>query len=183
MTHILHIDTSAHLDTSTSRKASAKIVADLGGPDSGSTVTRRDLAGDPLPQVDAAWADARLTDPATRSTDDAKRLELSDRLIAELQAADTIVIGTPVYNFNAPASLKAWMDLVARPGVTFTYTDTGPKGLLTGKKAIITVASGGTTIGSAADFLTPHLKFFLGFIGITDIEFIAAKDITHAIAA
>ena len=178
MTHILHIDASAHFDTSSSRNASAKIVADSGG-----SVTRRDLASDLLPQVDAAWADARLTDPTTRSPENGQRLELSDRLIAELQAADTIVIGTPVYNFSAPASLKAWMDLVARPGVTFTYTDEGPKGLLTGKKAIITVASGGTPIGSAADFLTPHLKFFLGFIGITDVEIVAAKDITDAIAA
>ncbi|MCW1951795.1 MAG: NAD(P)H-dependent oxidoreductase [Octadecabacter sp.] len=178
MTHILHIDASANLTTSISRAASAKLVADLGG-----TVTYRDLAATPLPQINGPWADARLTDPEARSSDDQDRLALSDTLVAELQAADTIVIGTPVYNFASPASLKAWMDLVARPGVTFAYTAEGPKGLLEGKKAIVTVASGGTEIGSGIDFLTPHLQFFLGFIGITDVEFVAAKDIAPPLAA
>lgn len=178
MTHILHIDASAHFATSTSRAASAKMAADLGG-----TVTHRDLAAAPLPQIDGAWADARLSDPDSRTDDDKARLALSDTLIAELQAADTIVIGTPVYNFSAPASLKAWMDLVARPGVTFTYTAQGPEGLLSGKKAIVIVASGGTKIGSDYDHLTPHLRLFLGFIGITDVEFVAAADIAPPLAA
>ncbi len=172
MTRILHIDASANLETSTSRAASAKLVADLAGD-----VTHRDLTRDVLPQIDGAWADARLTDPATRSAADAERLALSDILVAELQNADTIVIGTPIYNFAAPASLKAWMDLVARPRLTFQYTDTGPEGLLKGKKAIVAVASGGVPIGSDMDFLSPHLRFFLGFIGITDVEIVAAKDI------
>ncbi|WP_375281511.1 FMN-dependent NADH-azoreductase [Pseudooctadecabacter sp.] len=172
MTHTLHIDASANLTTSLSRAASAHIVADQQG-----TATYRDLAKDPLPQIDGAWADARLTDPASRTPEDAARLALSDTLIAELQAADTIVIGAPIYNFAAPASLKAWMDLVARPGVTFRYTQDGPEGLLTGKKAIVTVSSGGVQIGSPADFLTPHLRFFLGFIGINDVSVSAANDI------
>ena len=113
----------------------------------------------------------------------AARLALSDQLIRELQDADTIVIGAPIYNFGAPASLKAWMDLVARPGVTFRYTPDGPEGLLTGKKAIVTVASGGVPVGSDIDFLSSHLKFFLGFIGITDVEIHAAKEIITPIAA
>lgn len=178
MTHILHIDASANRSTSASRAASAKLVAELGGD-----VTYRDLAAVVLPQIDGAWATARLTDPATRSDDDKARLALSDTLVAELQAADVIVIGTPIYNFTSPASLKAWMDLVARPGVTFSYTESGPKGLLTGKKAIVTVASGGTPIGSGYDHLTPHLRFFLGFIGITDVEFVAAAEIAPPQAA
>ncbi|SLN55671.1 FMN-dependent NADH-azoreductase [Pseudooctadecabacter jejudonensis] len=178
MTHTLHIDASANLTTSLSRAASAKVVADQGG-----TVTYRDLARDPLPQIDGAWADARLTDPATRSAEDAARLALSDTLIRELQQADTIVIGAPIYNFAAPASLKAWMDLVARPRVTFRYTQDGPEGLLTGKKAIVTVASGGVPVGSDIDFLSSHLRFFLGFIGISDVEIIAAKDIATPVAA
>ncbi|HCP80179.1 MAG TPA: FMN-dependent NADH-azoreductase [Octadecabacter sp.] len=178
MTHILHIDASANTETSISRAASAKLVADLGG-----TATHRDLAIAPLAQIDGAWADARLIDTDALSDADKERLALSDALVAELQAADTIVIGTPVYNFASPASLKAWMDLIARPGVTFTYTAEGPKGLLSGKKAIVTVASGGTEIGSGIDFLTPHLRFFLGFIGITDVEFVAATDIVPAAAA
>lgn len=178
MTHILHIDASANLTTSVSRAASAKVVEAQGG-----TRTYRDLAADPLPQIDEAWADARLTDPATRSAEDAERLALSDTLIAELQAADTIVIGAPLYNFGAPASLKAWMDLVARPGVTFRYTANGPEGLLKGKKAIVTVASGGVPVGSDVDFLSSHLRFFLGFIGITEVEILPAKDFVDAAAA
>lgn len=176
MTHTLHITASAHGATSHSSMASTRIAADLGG-----TVTTRDLAADPLPQIDGPWADARLTDPATRSDEDQARLALSDKLVAELQAADAIVIGTPLYNFAAPASLKAWMDLVARPKVTFQYTPDGPEGLLSGKKAIIVVSSGGVPVGAPMDFLTPHLQLFLGFIGITDVEVHAAKDIAaHA---
>ncbi|WP_296416832.1 FMN-dependent NADH-azoreductase [Pseudooctadecabacter sp.] len=178
MPHILHIDASANLTTSLSRAASAALTAQQGG-----TVTRRDLAAHPLPQIDGPWADARLTDPATRSPEDAARLTLSDTLIAELQAADTIVIGAPIYNFAAPASLKAWMDLVARPGVTFRYTPDGPQGLLTGKKAIVAVASGGVPVGSDIDFLSSHLRFFLGFIGITDVDILAAKDVLPPVAA
>jgi len=178
MPHILHIDASAQLETSKSRAASGRIAAALGG-----SVTHRDLTADPLPQIDGAWADARLTDPATRSAEDTARLALSDTLVAELQAADTVVIGTPIYNFAAPASVKAWMDLVPRPRVTFAYTPDGPKGLLEGKKAIVIVASGGVAIGSPADFLTPHLRFFLGFIGIADVEIHVADDILTPIAA
>ena len=115
--------------------------------------------------------------PTERSAEDAERLKLSDELVAEAAAADVIVIGTPIYNFAAPAALKAWMDLVARPRETFRYTENGPEGLLTGKKAIITVASGGVPVGSDYDFLTPHLRFFLGFIGVTDVEFVTAPQL------
>lgn len=98
-------------------------------------------------------------------------------MIAELRAADIIVIATPIYNFAAPASLKAWMDLVARPRETFRYTENGPEGLLAGKTAMVTVSSGGVQVGSPADFLTPHLTFFLGFIGIKDVSVTAANDV------
>ena len=178
MSNVLLINASAHTDTSTSRKASALIANEIGGH-----IVHRDIGIQPVPFIDAAWADARLTDPATRSQQDADRLALSDTLIAELMAADTIVIGVPIYNFAAPATLKAWMDLVARPRVTFHYTSDGPVGRLTGKKAIVVVASGGVKIGSSADHLTPHLKQFLGFIGITDVEFHAANDIIAPVAA
>ena len=178
MSNILHIDSSANLTTSVSRAASAKIVAGLGG-----TVVHRDLATDLLPQIDGEWADARLTDPDTRSDEDAARLALSDALVAELRAADTIVIGAPIYNFAGPASLKLWMDLVARPRETFKYLPDGPVGLLANKKAIVVVASGGVPVGSQMDFLTPHIKLFLGFIGITDVEVLAAKDFVEPVAA
>lgn len=173
MTHLLHIDASAHFGTSTSRAASAKLVADLAP----TTVTRRDLTADPLPQITGDWADARLVAPEERTPHQNDLLTLSDTLVAELQAADTIIIGTPLYNFSGPASLKAWMDLVARPRVTFHYGENGPEGLLKGKRAIVTVASGGVPVGSEMDYLTPHLKHFLGFIGITDVTVVPAKEV------
>ena len=173
MTHLLHIDASAHFGTSTSRAASAKLVADLAP----TTVTRRDLTADPLPQITGDWADARLIPPEDRTPHQNDLLTLSDTLVAELQAADTIIIGAPLYNFSGPASLKAWMDLVARPRVTFRYTENGPIGLLEGKKAIVTIASGGVPVGSEMDFLTPHIKVFLAFLGITDVTVLAAKDV------
>ena len=110
-----------------------------------------------------------------RSDDQRQALALSDTLIAELNAADTIVIGLPVYNFGVPAALKAWVDLVARAGVTFNYTETGPKGALEGKRAILVMASGGVPAGSPVDFATTYMKHMLGFLGITDVEIVAAE--------
>ncbi|MEM8851907.1 MAG: NAD(P)H-dependent oxidoreductase [Pseudomonadota bacterium] len=169
MTRILRIDASARHDGSYSRKLTDRLVARLGGD-----VTTRDLADTPIPQVDETWVGATFTPPADRSEAQNTALDLSDTLVAELQNADTIVIATPVYNFGVPGALKAWADHVARVGVTFAYTETGPKGLLDGKRAIIAVASGGTKVGSDIDFATPWLKFFLGFLGITNVEIVAA---------
>ncbi|KIC51954.1 NAD(P)H-dependent oxidoreductase [Tateyamaria sp. ANG-S1] len=165
---ILHIDSSARTQGSVTRDLSAQIVAKLG-----SDVIRRDLS-EALPQINEAWVNANFTpaddrDPAQRDT-----LALSDTLVEELKAADTIVIGAPVYNFGIPAALKAWIDLVARAGLTFKYTETGPVGLLNGKRAIIAVATGGTPVGSDIDFATDYLKHVMGFIGIHEVEVIAA---------
>ncbi len=99
---------------------------------------------------------------------------MSDSLVAELKDADVLVIGVPIYNFNVPASLKAWIDMIARARLTFRYTENGPEGLLQGKKAYLVVATGGVPVGSPVDFATPYLKHALGFIGITDVEIIAA---------
>ena len=104
-------------------------------------------------------------------------IKLADALIDELQKANHIIIGAPVYNFGPPASLKAWADLVARAGTTFRYTENGAEGLLDGKKAYIMAVSGGVPIGSDMDFMSPWLKFFLGFLGITDVEMITADGI------
>jgi len=97
-----------------------------------------------------------------------------------LQAADTIVIAAPVYNFGPPATLKAWADLVARAGTTFQYTANGPEGLLTGKKAYLAIATGGTPVGADFDFMSRWLTFFLGFLGITDVAIVAADGIMGA---
>lgn len=168
---ILHIDASARLADSVSRQLSSRIVERLGGD-----VIRRDLA-QPLPQITQDWVTANFTPPEDRSTAQRDTLALSDRLVDELHAARTIVIGTPIYNFGVPAALKAWIDMVARAGLTFRYSDTGPVGLLSGKRAIIAIASGGTAVGSEIDFASGYLRHVLGFLGITEVEIIAADQI------
>lgn len=171
-TTVLHIDSSARLTGSTSRDLSQRIVDKL-QPD---TVVRRDLTS-ALPQIDEDWVNANFTPADQRSQEQKDRLALSDQLVQELLAADTIVIGAPIYNFSVPASLKAWVDLVARAGLTFKYTENGPQGLLEGKRAILAVASGGTKVGSEIDFGSGYLKHIMGFIGITDVEIVAADQL------
>jgi len=166
---ILHIDASARTEGSISRDLTAKIVARLNAD----TVIRRDLAS-ALPQITEGWINANFTPVDDRDADQRDLLSLSDQLVDEMIAADTLVIGAPIYNFAVPASLKAWIDLIARVGRTFAYTETGPKGLLEGKRAIIAVASGGTQMGSDVDFATGYLRHVMGFTGITDVQFVAA---------
>lgn len=161
---VLHIDASARHEGSLSRLQSAKIVEALGAD----KVITRDLANG-LPFLDAAWVESTFIAPNERTEAQARTLDLSDELVAELQAADTIVIGTPMYNFSIPAVLKAWIDQTARAGVTFTYTENGPKGLLEDKKVIVTMATGGVPVGSDYDYASTYLRFALGFIGITDV--------------
>jgi len=168
--HILRIDASARRTGSVTRGLTDRIVA-RSGPDA--TVTTRDLASG-LPQIDEAWIDANFTRVHERTDAQRECLALSDSLVAEVQAADTIVIGLPIYNFGVPAALKAWIDLIARAGVTFQYSADGPKGLLTGKRAIVALASGGTEMGSDIDFASGHVRHVLGFVGITDVTFIRA---------
>jgi FMN-dependent NADH-azoreductase len=177
MSNILYITASIRSDSeSVSRGLGQRIVDGLAAK-SGASVTTRDLAANDLPYVSAERFAANLTPAADRTAEQAELAAIADTLIAELQAADTIVIASPVYNFAAPATLKAWADLVARVGTTFRYTATGPEGLLTGKKAYLAIASGGTPMGSDIDYMSRWLTFFLGFIGITDITMVAADGI------
>ncbi|MDJ0628207.1 MAG: NAD(P)H-dependent oxidoreductase [Rhodobacter sp.] len=170
--HILRIDASARRTGSISRDLTDRLIARFA--EEGETqVTTRDLTA-PLPQIDEGWIGANFTPAKERSPEQRKTLALSDELVAELRAADTLVIGLPIYNFGVPASLKAWIDLVARAGVTFQYTPDGPRGLLEGKRAIVTVASGGTEMGSDVDFATGYMRHVLGFLGIEDVQFIRA---------
>ncbi|MBH1943415.1 NAD(P)H-dependent oxidoreductase [Erythrobacter sp. YJ-T3-07] len=176
MTNILHVTASIRSGESVSRKLGNKLVEKLSqGTDA--TIVTRDLAANDLPLIDADRFAANLTPPADRDEKQQALADVADALIAELQGADTLVLSLPVYNFTMPSTLKAWADLVARAGTTFRYTESGPEGLLTGKKAYVVIASGGTPIGSELDFLTPWLRHFLGFIGITDVEIIAADGI------
>lgn len=170
MTHsILRIDASARRTGSISREFSDKIIARFGD----ASVVTRDLA-DGLPLITEDWVGANFTPADQRSDEQKATLALSDELVAEVKAADTLVIGLPIYNFGVPAALKAWVDMVARAGVTFQYTENGPKGLLEGKRAIVAVASGGTEVGSEIDFATGYIRHVLGFIGIHDVDFVSA---------
>ena len=180
MSNILYITASIRSDAdSISRGLGQRLVHGLAAK-TGASVTTRDLAANDLPFVSAERFGANLTPAADRTPEQADLAAIADTLIAELQAADTIVIASPIYNFGAPATLKAWADLVARAGTTFRYTETGPEGLLKGKKAYIAIASGGTPVGSDIDFMSRWLTFFLGFLGITDVEIIAADGIMGA---
>ena len=167
---ILRIDSSVNLDNSVTRDLTDHIIATLGN----AKVITRDLARDPLPQIDQDWTVARTVPEADRSAEQRATLELSDTLIEEIKQADTIVIGLPIYNFSVPASLKAWIDLVARVGVTFRYTENGPVGLINGKRVILAVASGGTPVGSDIDFASTYMTHVLAFMGMKDVEIIAA---------
>lgn len=171
---VLKIDASVRGGDSASRALTQAIVDHL-APD---TLVARDLA-QPLPLIDGPWTAANFTPADSRSAEQAETLRLSDTLIAELRAADVIVIGAPVYNFAIPTGLKAWVDLVARAGETFSYTSEGPKGLLEGKRVIVAYASGGTKLGSEIDFASGYLRHVLGFIGLTKVEFIAADGLAR----
>lgn len=174
MTNILRIDASARNDGSTTRQLSAQLVNHLIEQGYGAKVVHRDLALTPPALLTEGWVGANFTDDADRSDEQKALLASSDEMIAELEAADTIVIGVPVYNFGIPAALKAWIDQIARARRTFRYTEAGPEGLLTGKKAYLVVASGGVPVGSDYDFASRYMLQVLGFVGITDVTIIAA---------
>ena len=170
---VLRIDASARVEGSVTRQLADQLVDGLATRVADLAVTRRDLARG-LPFVDADWIAANFTDPDARSDAQRETLAGSDALVEEVRDADVWVIATPIYNFGVPASLKAWVDQIARARLTFRYTEQGPQGLLENKKVYILTATGGTEVGSAIDFATPWLKFVLKFLGIDDIEVIAA---------
>lgn len=180
MTHtnqkILRIDASMRREGSVTRMLTDKVIARLTAARPGVEVAVRDLA-DGVTFVDEAWIGANFTDAAERSAHQKAALAGSDALVAELKAADVVVIGMPVYNFGLPAALKAWIDMIARARMTFRYSETGPVGLLEGKRAIIVAASGGTAIDSGTDFATPYLRHLLAFVGITDVTVVSAAQL------
>ena len=176
MNNILHIDASGRRISSVSRRLSNEIVQVISNDNSNdnSRVVYRDVSQG-LPFVDELMIGAYYMPADKRNKEQHQAIAVSDTIVEELKAADTIIIGLPVYNFSMPAGFKAWSDLAARVGETFKYTENGPVGLLEAKKAYVVVASGGTKIGSEIDFLTPWLRHFLGFIGIHDVNIIQAE--------
>lgn len=172
---ILQVNSSARREGGNSTRIANAIVARLRAAAPHATVTLRDLAVEPHPLLDESALGALYTPADQRSSEQAQRVALDDALIAEVQAADVIVLGVPMYNFGIPVQLKCWIDAIARAGVTFRYTDQGPEGLLKGKKVYVALARGGRYRGSAADTQVPFLKTVLGFLGIDDVQFVYAE--------
>ena len=173
-THILEVSASARDEGSMSRLLTRDLLKALEDRHGDITVTRRNVA-EGLPFVNADWVVATNTPEEERSDAQRRTLAFSDELVQELMAADILVLGAPIYNFSVPATLKAWIDLIARVRLTFRYTENGPVGLLEGKKAYVLTPSGGVPIGSPVDFATPYLRHALKFVGITDVHFVGAQ--------
>lgn len=174
MTHILRIDSSIKTQGSISRQLTDDIVAKLVAAHPEATVTARDLGANPLPATDANWLVAVNTPADKRTSEQAEIAAQSDALIAELKAADVVVIGLPIYNFALPSQLKSWLDQMARAGETFRYSEAGPEGLVKGTRAIVAYSSNGTRMGSDIDFASGYLRHMLGFFGISDVQFVAS---------
>ena len=171
--NILRIDSSGRFDGSATRKLADHLLLALEKRTGPLNVVSRDLASG-VPHVDPEWIAANFTPVEERTPHQEETLGFSDMLVAELQAADAIVIGIPIYNFGVPAAMKAWVDMIARAGLTFRYTKEGPIGLLKGKKVYLVIASGGVGVDSVMDFATPYMRQALRFVGMTDVEVIAA---------
>lgn len=172
---ILRIDASMRKNGSYSRALGDRLIAQLKSQ-SLSTVKVRDLA-DGIPNIDETWIGANFTDIAERTAEQRSVLSCSDALISELKSADTLVIGLPIYNFNVPATFKAWIDQIARANITFRYGDNGPEGLLKDKKSYVILSSGGTQLGSNIDYVSDYMHHILGFIGIKDVTIIDSSGI------
>jgi FMN-dependent NADH-azoreductase len=175
MKTLLQINASMFANGGQSTQLADRFVASWLADNPGATVITRDLARDPVPHLTAERFGAFLAKPEERTTEQQAVAKYSDALIAELQRADVIVIGLPMYNFGVPSTLKAYFDHVARAGVTFRYTPTGPVGLLAGKAVYVFATRGGLYVGTPLDTQTAYVRDFLRFLGIDTVEFIYAE--------
>jgi len=172
---LLTLNSSGRHTDSITRHMVAKINEHLSKLNNDISFIDRDLnAG--MPFINESWIAANFTPNENRNNDQIIQLQQSEELVNEIKQADYLVIGSPIYNFSIPAVLKAWVDQITRARLTFKYTEQGPVGLMTGKKAILVMASGGVVIESSLDFATPYLKQVLNFIGITDVTVIDANN-------
>ena len=172
---LLQLKTSIFGEAGQSSRLADAFVARQRAAAPGTEIIVRDLAREPVPHLTAERFAAFLARPEARTPEQRAVAAYSDRLIDELQRADTIALGLPMYNFGIPSMLKAYFDHVARAGVTFRYTDRGPVGMLTGKKAWVFATRGGRYAGTPQDMQTGYLRSFLAFLGITDVEFVYAE--------
>ncbi|MFV3129345.1 FMN-dependent NADH-azoreductase [Niveispirillum sp. KHB5.9] len=180
MTNILVIESSAGGDASVTKLLVGEALAGLLAANPAANVTRHDLGLNPVPHVTAENLAGLRGEPVT-AAEKATRA-LSDKLVAELKAADVILVGAPMYNFGVSTVLRSWFDHVLRAGLTFTYSEAGPKGLLEGKHAIVIEARGGLYSEGPAkeiDFQEPYLRQLFGFIGVTDVTFVHAEKIGY----
>ncbi|AKJ28179.1 FMN-dependent NADH-azoreductase [Caldimonas brevitalea] len=173
--NILQINSSARAEGSHSTRLAQDIVARLQAAHPDTTLTVRDLSRQPHPALDEAALQALFTPPEQRSAAQQARVALDDTLIAEIQAADTVVIGVPMYNFGVSSQLKNWIDAISRARVTFRYTEAGPEGLLTGKKVYVALTRGGRYRDTPSDTQVPYLRAVLNFLGMTDVQFVYAE--------
>lgn len=171
---LLYVSASAQQEGSVTRRFASELIEELSRVHPNTQVHTRNVA-EGLPFLQDEWLQANFTPMEQRSPEQTAILGRSDALVEEIRQADILVIASPVYNFSIPASLKAWIDLVARVGLTFNYTAEGPVGLLKGKKAYLVMASGGTQFGSDIDFASGYLRHVLGFMGIDDVELVSAE--------
>lgn len=176
MPTLLQINASLNSDQGQSSILANTFVEQWQQAHANSNVVKRDLSKQPLPHLTAERFQAFASDPKSRTAEQAAHVQVSDDLVNELKAADVIVFGLPMYNFGLPSTLKAWIDHVARAGVTFKYTENGPQGLLdSNKKVFVFAARGGEYLGTPKDTQTPYITTFLNFIGLTNIEFVFAE--------
>lgn len=175
MTTLLHINSSLFSGNGQSSRLSEEFVAAWRAAHPVGKVVSRDLSADPIPHLDAQRFGAFLAKPDERSAEQQDVVAFSDALIEEIRNADVIALGLPMYNFGIPSTLKAYFDHIARAGVTFKYTETGPVGLLKGKKVYVFAARGGLYLGTPRDSQTTYVRDFLGFIGMDDVEFVYAE--------
>ncbi|SFP19493.1 FMN-dependent NADH-azoreductase [Ectopseudomonas composti] len=175
MSRILVIESSARQQGSVSRELTQQFIANWQTAHPADQIQVRDLAAEPVPHLDATLLGGWMTPSEQQSDAEKAALARSNQLTDELLAADVLVLAAPMYNFAIPSTLKAWLDHVLRAGVTFKYTDTGPQGLLTGKRAFVLTARGGIYAGSGLDHQEPYLRQALAFIGIHDVQFIHAE--------
>lgn len=173
--NILQITASARGTDSNSTQLANAVVKKLQAANPAATLEVRDLGQEPHPTLDGSALQALFTPGEQRSAEQQARVAIDDQLIAQVQAADVLVLGVPMYNFGIPAQLKSWFDAIARAGVTFRYTENGPEGLLTGKKVYVTLARGGIYRDTPNDSQVPYLKTILGFLGMTDVQWVYAE--------
>jgi FMN-dependent NADH-azoreductase len=175
MKTLLQINSSVFGENGQSSQLNQLFVNEWLSHNPGSQVVKRDLTQDTIPHLDASRISALFTPVDQRTAEQQAIVDFSDQLIAEIQAADAVVIGVPMYNFSIPSQLKAYFDHLARAGVTFKYTDKGPVGLLQNKPVYIITTRGGIHKDQPSDSQTGFVKTFLGFLGLTDVQFIYAE--------